>query len=155
MQKIYFRSLSSLCTFSFKDSFSFKIQNRKRQATQMNFCSTLSLKIILYFWPYQLLVSIRVGTKASPQLWFMGSVAPQHVGSQFPNQPGMEATSPALEAGFLTTGPPRKSPFALILLSISANLSNIFKSIIFKLVNNRILYFVCVCARVRVFCIFL
>ena len=38
-------------------------------------------------------------------LWHSGLVAPQHVGSQFPNQ-GSNPHPPALEGRFFTTGPP-------------------------------------------------
>ena len=48
------------------------------------------------------------GTRA-PQLWCAGLVAPRHVGILVP-QPGIEPVSPALEGGFLTTGPPGRSP---------------------------------------------
>ena len=47
------------------------------------------------------------GSRAQAQsLWYMGSVAPRHVG--LPN-PGTEPVFPALAGGRSTTGPPRKS----------------------------------------------
>ena len=47
------------------------------------------------------------------ELWHKGSlVAPQHVGSQ----PGIKHTFPALEGGFLTTGPPGKSQNNVLLI---------------------------------------
>ena len=42
-------------------------------------------------------------------MWYMDSVAPQHVGSWFLAWGLNEPVSPALTGGFLTTGPPEKS----------------------------------------------
>ena len=50
------------------------------------------------------------GTRA-PELWLTGLVASVWTLCR----PGVETVSPALAGGFLTTGPPGKSPFLLFL----------------------------------------
>ena len=47
-----------------------------------------------------------LGSRTQAQLWPMGLVAPQHVGS---SQTMMEPVSPALAGGFFTTGDTRET----------------------------------------------
>ena len=87
---------------------------------------------MLFVWLPQVLIA------ALGHLWWCVGSFLRCVWAQLPGgmwgispHPGMEPSSPALEGGFLTTGPPGKSPSLLILKTIKKgkNLLNFYKKL--------------------------